>query len=426
MTLPFQHFTEACMRQVIGDGGLDPEPFADSMEQAREAVATIRGDLAEGRMPCFGITGRRDDLDGLVPLAERLRERFGRVVVLGTGGSSLGAQALMAIAPLAERRRFAWCDNLDGNAFAELLDDSDPDDTAFLVISKSGGTTETLAQLFVALEWLRAAGGGGRVATQVIAVAEPGENLLRRIAGRYGIRVLDHDPDIGGRFSVLSLVGLLPAMIAGLDARAVRIGASEVFEDMVAAEAPSALTGPVAMVQLAEMRGRTQQVLWPYAGALDRFSHWYRQLWAESLGKDGKGLTPVAALGPVDQHSQLQLWLDGPADKSFTIITCGEAGADVTVPADLATDPALDYLAGRSFGTVVRAQARGTMEALVERGHPVRLIRVPKLDEKAMGALFMQFMLETVIAAHLIGVDPFGQPAVEKGKQLTRAYLAKQ
>lgn len=413
------------MQSVIGEGGLDPDRFAGGMDEARRAAASIRIALAEGEMPCFGIIGRRDDLERLAPVAERLRARFDRIIVLGTGGSSLGAQALTAIAPLAERRRFSWCDNLDGPAFAELLADSDPARTGVLAISKSGGTTETLAQLLVTLEWLHDAGGATMVAGHVLAIAEPGDNALRRLAGAHGIEVLDHDPGIGGRFSVLSLVGLLPAMIAGMDARGVRVGAAQVFEEMTASETPSALAGAVAMVRLAEDRGRGQQVLWPYAGALERFSHWYRQLWAESLGKDGKGLTPVAALGPVDQHSQLQLWLDGPADKSFTIVTCGDCGPDATVPAGLAGDPALEYLAGRSFGTIVRAQARGTMEALVDRGHPVRLIRVPRLDEKAMGALFMQFMLETVIAARLLGVDPFGQPAVEKGKQLTRAYLAK-
>jgi glucose-6-phosphate isomerase len=162
----------------------------------------------------------------------------------------------------------------------------------------------------------------------------------------------------------------------------------------------------------------------PYLDRLERFAMWYRQLWAESLGKQGKGTTPVRALGPVDQHSQVQLYLDGPKDKLFTFIfgpTQG-AGARIT-PALTAGDAELAYLEGRTVGDLAAAEGKATATALSQSERPVRILRLPQLDAETLGALLMHFMLETIIAAHLMEVDPFDQPAVEQGKILTRQYL---
>ena len=161
-----------------------------------------------------------------------------------------------------------------------------------------------------------------------------------------------------------------------------------------------------------------------YADRLDRFTKWYVQLWAESLGKDGKGTTPIAALGPVDQHSQLQLYIAGPRDKLFTIITVGAAGRGPRIDAELAKLAGEPGLGGKTIGDLVAAQGRATAETLAKNGCPVRTIHSTQLDEAALGELLMHFMLETIIAAHLLGVDPFDQPAVEEGKVLAKQYLA--
>jgi glucose-6-phosphate isomerase len=423
MTLPFQHFVQPSLQPTVGETGLDTATYESLLDSAAPAVANIRSDLAAGELPCFGLASRRDDLEALMPVADRIRGRYRHCVVLGTGGSSLGAQTLLALAAPEDRARLILPDNLDGRGFAELLAGLDPETTFFLSVSKSGGTTETLAQTLVVLDWLRTRLSAGAIPGHLMAIAEPGDNALRRLCDAHGVEVLEHDPKVGGRFSVLSLVGLLPAMIAGLDAHAVRSGAAQLFESLLTEDAPPPVAGAAVAVGLADRRGRGQQVIMPYAGSLERLSMWHRQLWAESLGKDGRGLTPVAALGPVDQHSQLQLWLDGPADKSFTVITVAEPEPGPVIAPDLVTDPALAYLSGQSLGAIVQTQARATMETLVAAGHPVRMIRLPRLDEKALGGLLMHFMLETVIAAHLLGVDPFGQPAVETSKRLTRDYL---
>jgi len=226
---------------------------------------------------------------------------------------------------------------------------------------------------------------------------------------------------------VLSLVGLLPAMIAGLDAAAVRRGAAGVLRpvlDGAPGDSLAPVIGAAIAVGLAREKGVGTIVLMPYVDRLADLGLWYRQLWAESLGKQGHGTTPVNALGTVDQHSQLQLYLDGPRDKMFTVVMLDCAGEGPVVPEDLADDPSLAYLRGRTIGALMDAEQRATARTLVRNGRPTRVFRLARLDEEVMGALMMHYMLETIVTAHLLGVDPFDQPAVEEGKVLTHQYLA--
>jgi glucose-6-phosphate isomerase len=160
-----------------------------------------------------------------------------------------------------------------------------------------------------------------------------------------------------------------------------------------------------------------------YADRLERFTHWYVQLWGESLGKNGKGTTPVAALGPVDQHSQVQLFLGGPRDKLFTVVTVDAAGLGPRMDGELAKLVGEPDFAGKTIGDLVAAEGRATAETLVKNGCPVRTIHLSQLDEESLGELLMHFMLETIIAAHLLGLDAFDQPAVEEGKVLAKKYL---
>jgi glucose-6-phosphate isomerase len=161
----------------------------------------------------------------------------------------------------------------------------------------------------------------------------------------------------------------------------------------------------------------------PYVDRLADFGLWYRQLWAESIGKDGQGTTPIRAMGTVDQHSQVQLYLDGPRDKLFSLVFSKCANTGGLVPKELASDPSLAYLAGRTLGDLLDAEQRATAETLINRGCPTRIFRIDQVNEQALGALMMHYMIETVVAAHLMGVDPFDQPAVEDGKILARKYL---
>jgi glucose-6-phosphate isomerase len=284
-------------------------------------------------------------------------------------------------------------------------------------------------QVAALLAALKAAMLQSRIPDVCLGVSEPAKagkrNGLRELLSAHGIAMLDHDPEIGGRFSVLSNVGLLPAAMLGLDIGAVREGASRALAPVLADKPPADVPAAVgAALAAALASGKPISVMMAYADRLERFTKWYVQLWAESLGKNGKGTTPLAALGPVDQHSQLQLFIGGPRDKLFTVITQRDAaGAGPLIPADLAKLAGEESFAGKSIGDLVAAQGRATAETLAKNGCPVRSIEVETLDERNLGELLMHFMLETIIAARLLGVDAFDQPAVEEGKVLAKKYL---
>jgi glucose-6-phosphate isomerase len=221
------------------------------------------------------------------------------------------------------------------------------------------------------------------------------------------------------------MVGIFPALLMGLDVERLRAGAASVLSAALSqgASAPAA-DGAALHHALAQDGKLNQTVLWSYADQLHVLGDWWRQLWAESLGKDGKGSTPVSALGPVDQHSQLQLFRDGPGKALYTILTTDTQGKGAIAPHERLESLGLSYLAGRSVGDLVAAEARATAETLARNGRPVRKIHVGSVDEFSMGALMMHFMLETILMGRLMGVDPFDQPGVEEGKVLAREYLS--
>jgi glucose-6-phosphate isomerase len=214
----------------------------------------------------------------------------------------------------------------------------------------------------------------------------------------------------------------------GLDVHALRGGAQIVLEQALShsAQSVAAAQGAALHHGLAKEGRLHQTVLWAYADKLATLSGWWRQLWAESLGKDGKGSTPVGAVGPVDQHSQLQLFRDGPGASLFTIVATDTKGKGLAVPAERSNALGLRYLAGKPMGDLVAAEARATAETLSRNKRPVRQIHLPTIDERGMGALMMHFMLETILMGRLMGVDPFDQPGVEEGKVLARQYLDEQ
>jgi glucose-6-phosphate isomerase len=237
--------------------------------------------------------------------------------------------------------------------------------------------------------------------------------------------VIDHPTGVGGRYSVLTVVGILPAILMGLDVAQLRAGAATVLSQALSGDATDipAAAGAALHQALAADGRLSQTVLWAYADRLHTFGSWWRQLWAESLGKNGKGSTPVSALGPVDQHSQLQLFRDGPPNSLFTILSTNTEGQGPVAPRERADALGLSYLAGRAMGDLVSAEARATAETLARNGRPVRQINLPKVSEATVGALMMHFMLETILMGRLMGVDPFDQPGVEEGKVLARQYL---
>jgi glucose-6-phosphate isomerase len=435
--MTFRQNIENARAEKIGANGIGKAALDDALQRSEAALGWLRDAHAGAKLPLLRLPEKTADLTGIESTAAQLRTGASDIVILGTGGSSLGGQTLAQLADIGVRGaeafragpRMHFMDNLDPVTFETLLAKLPLATTRFVAISKSGGTGETLMQTAAALDAVKRAGLEARTAELFLGISETEgrgrTNGLRALLGS-GVTVLEHDPSVGGRFSVLSNVGLLPAAMLGLDVAAIRKGAASALAPVLAgkpaADVPAAL-GAALNVALAA-QGKTIAVLMAYADRLERFSRWYTQLWAESLGKAGRGTTPIGALGPVDQHSQLQLFIAGPRDKLFTIVTAGTAGLGPRIDPDLARRAGEPDLGGKTIGDLVAAQGRATAETLAKNGCPVRTMHLDKLDEQSLGALLMHFMLETIIAAHLLGVEAFGQPAVEEGKVLAKQYLA--
>lgn len=435
--MPYEQCIEGCFSEALGENGLDRAEYDSVLARTADALTDLRSRHEDGSLPLLNLPAERDDLDSLAPIVKRYGETFSQVVVLGTGGSSLGAKTLYGLAgdafgvappydPKAPRLHFM--DNIDPHSFSHLLQALDLARTGFLVVSKSGSTPETLTQFLTCFEAVSRDVGEKKATAHFTLIAEPGSNPLRGLGKALGMEILDHDPQLGGRFSVLSLVGVLPAMMAGVDAVSLRQGAAAVLDPILEGARPQdcpPAVGAALAVALAQTRGVSMTVLMPYLDRLDSFALWFRQLWAESLGKGGQGTTPIKALGAVDQHSQLQLYLDGPADKMFTLILSEVAGSGARMDPALAKDGYLDgalaWLAGHTMGDLLAAEQQATAETLVRHHRPLRVLDIKRLDEWVLGGLLMHFMIETIIAAHLLGVDAFDQPAVEESKVLARA-----
>jgi glucose-6-phosphate isomerase len=435
--MPLNQSIDSALESNIGSHGVAAAALEAMLGRAQGALDDIRRRHADGSLPLLRLPERQDDLAGIREAGARLAGGASDIVMLGTGGSSLGGQTLAQLADyhvpgvgaLRPPPRLHFIDNLDPFTFEALLAKLPLATTRFVPISKSGGTAETLMQTIAVLSALKAAGVDPRNA--VLGLSEPAKagkrNGLRDLLAHHGVPMFDHDPGVGGRFSVLSNVGLLPAAVLGLDIAAIRRGAAAALAPVLArkspAEVPAALGASLA-VALAESKGKSISVLMAYCDRLERFTHWYVQLWAESLGKDGKGTTPVAALGPVDQHSQVQLFIAGPRDKLFNVVMVGAAGLGPRMDGALAKLAGEPGFAGKTIGDLMAAEGRATAETLANNGCPVRTFHIERLDEASLGELLMHFMLETIIAAHLLGIDAFDQPAVEEGKVLAKKYLS--
>jgi glucose-6-phosphate isomerase len=441
MTLPFGQSIAGCLEAKIGASGLSQASLDATLAKLEPRLASLREAHRSGALPLLQVPARRDDIAPARDALARLSQGARTLVFFGTGGSSLGGQTLAQLGGWnipgddgngnTSRPRIRFYDNLDARSLELALAGLELEATRFIVISKSGNTPETLVQTIAALQAVRSHGLEASIPDLFLALTEPAApgvtNGVRALCEAFSIQTLPHDPKIGGRYSGLTNVGLLPALARGLDVVALREGAEIVIQSLLNAKhagdfAPA--IGACVAIGLAKERGIKANVMLPYSDRLSRFAAWYVQLWGESLGKNGEGTTPVAALGPVDQHSQLQLYLDGTPQHFITIIRENCAGRGPSVSPGLAEIAGAPYLANRTAGDLVAAQSRAIPEALIAAGRPVRTIDLDRLDERNLGALMMHFMLETILAGHLLGVVPFDQPAVESGKILTRRYLS--
>lgn len=399
------------------------------------AVAGARDHAARGVLGFRELEAHAAERARVQDWASTVRRGVDDVVVLGIGGSALGATCLRtALLPRdwnarsPEQRdgrpRLHVLDNVDPRSVAGLLEFVDLSRTRFLVISKSGSTAETMAQYLLVRERLRSAGLPAR--EHIAFITDPDKGALRQVAVSEGVPAFEVPPNVGGRFSVLSPVGTLPAALMGIDVVAMISGAAAMRDRCAGAtlrEDP-ALAFAALQWRAHTEAGQGTQVLMPYSDALRDFAPWFVQLWAESLGKrraDGEpvGPTPIAAVGATDQHAQVQLFIEGPRDKTVTFIDIESHPDDLPIPFGDGAPSELAYLKDRTFGELLRAECRATAGALARGGRPSMTLRVSQIDAWHLGGLFMFFELATIYAGQLYGVNPLDQPGVELGKQLT-------
>jgi len=427
-----------------GPGGLMPQDITAWQKPMAGVHDRLQKEQAAGRLgfcelPFMGA-------DGLAPIrqeAERLRQFCDTMVVLGIGGSALGATAVdMALAGALRhafarpqgQKRLLVADNPDPRSFAQLLRGLDLATTAFNVVSKSGSTAETMSQFLIVKQIMADALGPEEANRRLVFTTDPEKGNLRLLAGREKVTCLTVPPNVGGRYSVLSAVGLLPLAFAGHDVPALLKGAA----DMAArCQRPELTSNPAYLFAVLATHflraGRNILVMMPYATDLFGLAQWFAQLWAESLGKARSlfgqtvnvGQTPVAAVGATDQHSQLQLYMEGPQDKLVCFLTVDEYGDDLLIPRLYDDIDALAYLGGRTMAELIQAEARATAAALASQGRPSLCLRLAGIDAHALGQVLFLLEAATVAAGGLWQVNPLDQPGVELGKTLTYGLMGR-
>ncbi len=421
-----------CLEESVGAAGLTREEIAAACRRADDGRSRLREAVDSGRIGFDAVLDDADAIDACRREGRRLARLADTLVVDGIGGSALGALALeTAFRP---RRRLAVLDNVDPEGVAAKLATLDPERTAVNVITKSGSTAETMANLLVVLGWMERRLGPGH-ARRWSATTDPRRGDLRTLAERLGIPILAVPENVGGRFSVLTPVGLVPAAFLGIDVEELMQGARDMRTHCWSqpAESNVGVLGAALLHALATTRGRTIQVLMPYADALVHLADWYRQLWAESLGKRldraGRvvetGQTPVVSVGATDQHSQVQLYMEGPHDKVVSFLEVERFRSEVKIPKRHGDLVSLGYLGGRTLGELIAAERRGTEIALTAAGRPNFTWRLPQVSPHVMGQLIYLFEFQTALSGELYDIDAFDQPGVEAGKVATYALMGR-
>ena len=341
-------------------------------------------------------------------------------LIFGTGGSNLGAKALINILQGNTKVNMHFYDNIDPINFKNNIEKIDLNKAGIIIISKSGSTPETLSQFSSLIEIFEQKNSLETLYKNSLVITEDEPSPLANIAHANNCKIMNHEKDIGGRFSIFSNVGMVPSIIAGLDVKKIHLGAIEEINKYNQ-------DNHLKIAQLFRYQNFknkfTNSILMTYSDALYYFGKWYLQLWSESLGKDNKGITPIHAVGTTDQHSQLQLYLDGPKDKFFTFITTHHSNLGFKLNNKTMKDHKINYLINKTMGDLMQAEQQATIDTFNNNNFSFREIYIDKINEFSVGQLMAFSIMETVATCLYYEVNPFDQPAVEQGKILTKKYL---
>ena len=435
---------------VIAKDGRSAADFInrDELAALEPDVKRYHGELqaekGAGKLGFAELPGRLDVADACRKSAEAKKGQFDNFVVLGIGGSALGPTAVHNALHhpcynLDVRFRGGWPrflveDNIDPDHLQALIDLLDVKRTLFNVISKSGGTAETMAQFLIFRDLLRAKLGKDFTKNMVVTT-DPKIGLMRKIVDMEGYESFAIPPNVGGRFTELTPVGLFPAAMTGIDVRGLMTGARAMAERCVSGriwENPAYMGAALHYLAYVK-KHKNISVMMPYSSALRDVADWYRQLWAESLGKkndiSGKpvhvGQTPVKALGVTDQHSQVQLYVEGPNDKIFTFLAVEKHAVQIPIPRAFENEEGAAYLGGHTVKELFEAERHGTEVALTDAGRPNLTITLPQVDAFNVGALLYLFELQTAMCGKLYRINAFDQPGVEAGKKAAYALMGR-
>lgn len=427
------------MANVVGSKhGVSQAELKKEFSRIKDISRLLQKQRAEGKLAFMNLPYQKQEVREIEEYAKRLPGTIDNFVVIGIGGSALGNIMLQSalnhpdynLLPRkrrGERPRMFFLDNVDPDRTASLLDTLDPKKTVFNVITKSGDTAETMSTFLIARAWLMRGVGKKRLSRHIVATTDKEKGHLRKIVESEGYESFIVPDGVGGRFTVLTPVGLLSAAVSGIDIKELLAGAAA-MDRRCRTDDPQ--KNPAAMNALLHFlldkkKGKSISVMMPYAHRFRDFADWYRQLWAESLGKKfsltGKrihvGQTPVKALGATDQHSQVQLYMEGPFDKVVTFIGLNKYPCETKIPRAFAGMEGISYLGGRTLNELIKAEQASTALALAKNSRPNCTVTAPEVSPYALGQLIYMYELQTAFAGALYKINAFDQPGVELGKK---------
>jgi glucose-6-phosphate isomerase len=434
------------MAEFLGESGLKDTELEALAPRLKALDLELAAQRQTGQAGFMELPYQTDTIKKVRQVAKPLLEWCWDAVVLGIGGSALGTRALHQALrppqhnkfPMARRNHKLglWvADNIDPDYFFGLMDGLDLRRTGFNVISKSGNTAETLAQFLWVYQFLKGRLGEAKARERLVVTTDPDRGPLRSLIERERLSSLAVPPNVGGRFSVLSAVGLLPAVLTGIDVEELLAGARAMDQRLKDSDIENNPAYRLAALfyLFATAKKRPILVFMPYASSLAGMAEWFCQLWAESLGKQRDlqgntvhaGSTPVKALGTTDQHSQLQLYMEGPADKLITFLSVGKFKSNLEIPDAFPNEAAFSYLGGHSMQDLLRVEQQATAFNLMKAGRPNLTLHLPEINPFTIGQLIYLLEMVTVAAASLFEVNAFDQPGVEGGKQTTYGLMGR-